>query len=166
MADAGLGQLFVAALGGGFTVKLLDIAYQEYRRRKAQSQTAEQFVDQHLDPLLKAADELVGKLRALAEGDFKSIHRITPDEKCLSNHDFGSLIFLFSRFWAQVEIIRQEGMSVAMAKDGRGLQLQSFFDCFRVSPSADHQQNPAEGCGRSISEREGDEDLRSLRRCV
>jgi hypothetical protein len=129
MADAEWGHLFVAALGGGLTVKLLDIAYQEYTRRKSQSRSAEQFVDQHLDPLLKSADELVGKLRALAERDFKPIHRVIPDDKCLSNHDFGSLVFLFGRFWAQVEIIRQEGMSVAMAKDERGLRLQNFFDC-------------------------------------
>lgn len=130
MPDAeGWGQLFVAALGGGFTVKLLDIVYQEYRQRKSQSQSVEQFVDQHLDPLLKSADELVGKLRALAESDFKSIHLVVPDENCLANYDFASLVFLFGRFWAQVEIIRQEGMSIAMARDKRGLRLQSFFDC-------------------------------------
>jgi hypothetical protein len=129
MAQTDWGQLFVAALGGGFTVKLLDIAYQEFRQWKSQSKSAEQFVDQHLDPLLKSADELVGKLRSLAESDFKPIHRVTPDDKCLSNADFGSLVFLFGRFWAQVEIIRHEGMSVAMAKDKRGSQLQSFFDC-------------------------------------
>src|SRR5215813_12727708 len=82
-----------------------------------------------VDPLLKSADELVGKLRPLAESDFKPTQRITPHEKGIFNHDFGSLVFLFGKFWAQVEIIRQEGMSVAMAKDERGLQLQSFFDC-------------------------------------
>ena len=129
MVDGGWGQLFIAALGGGFTVKLLDIAYQEYSQWKAQSKSGEQFVDQHVDPLLKSADELVGKLRSLAESDFKQIHRVIADEKCFSNQNFASLVFLFGNFWAQVEIIRKEGVSVEMAKDKRGLQLQSFFNC-------------------------------------
>lgn len=129
MVDAGWGQLFVAALGGGSTVKILDIAYQEWRKRKDKLDTAEQFVDRHLDPLLKAADELVGKLRSLAEDDFKAIHGVIPDDRCLENHDLASLLYLFGCFWAQVEVIRQEGMSVAMAKDERGLRLQNFFDC-------------------------------------
>ncbi|MCT9000711.1 hypothetical protein [Chelativorans intermedius] len=129
MVDAGWGQLFVAALGGGSTVKILDIAYQEWRKRREKSDSAEQFVDRHLDPLLKAADELVGKLRSLAEDDFKAIHSVTPDDSRLENHDFASLLYLFGCFWAQVEVIRQEGMSVAMAKDERGLRLQKFFDC-------------------------------------
>lgn len=33
MPDVSWGQLFAAALGGGFTVKVLDIAYQEFRRQ-------------------------------------------------------------------------------------------------------------------------------------
>jgi hypothetical protein len=129
MPDISWGQLFAAALGGGFTVKLLDIAYQEFRHRKTRSLTAEEFVDQHLGPLLKTADELVGKLRSLAEVDFKPIHRVEPDENCLSNHEFSSLLYLFGRFWARIELVRHKGLSVNMGKDKRGAELQHFLDC-------------------------------------
>lgn len=129
MVDFSWGQLFIAALGGGITVKLLDIAHQEYRNWKEHSKSAEHFVDTHLDPLLKSADELAGKLRSLAEQDFKTIHHVNLDTDCLSNPDFGSILFLLTRFWAQIEIIRREGMSVVMAKDDRGLRLQKFLDC-------------------------------------
>jgi hypothetical protein len=129
MSDMSWGQLFVAALGGGLTVKVLDIAYQEFRHRKARSLTAEEFVDQHLGPLLKTADELVGKLRSLAEVDFKPVHRVEPDEKCLSNHEFASLLYLFGRFWARVELVRHKGLSVSMGKEKRGAELQHFLDC-------------------------------------
>jgi hypothetical protein len=50
-------------------------------------------------------------------------------DSSLANHEFSSLLFLFGRFWAQIEIIRQDGMSVAMGRDCRGARLQSFFDC-------------------------------------
>jgi hypothetical protein len=119
MPDVSWGQLFITALGGGLTVKVLDIGYQGYRRRTEQSKSAQQFVDEHLDPLLKSADELTGKLRALAERDFRPIHNVIPADTPLSNPDFAGVLFLFGRFWAQVEIIRREGMSVAMAKDER-----------------------------------------------
>ncbi len=129
MADTGWFQLLTAALGGGVTVKALDILYQEFRHRSERSRSAELFVDEHLDPLLKAADELVGKLRSLAESDFRKLHNIEPSAETLESHDFSSLLFLFGRFWARIEIIRQDGLSIAMSQDERGKQLQNFLNC-------------------------------------
>ena len=63
----------IAGILGGLAVKIFDILYQEFRRRSESQDAAKQFVDEHLDPLLKAADELVGKLLSLAKEDFKSI---------------------------------------------------------------------------------------------
>lgn len=122
-------QLLAVALGSGFTVKVLDILYQEFRHRSDSSQSAKQFVDEHLDPLLKAADELMGKLRSLAESDFRKIHDVNPDAERFESHDFSGLLFLFGRFWARIEIIRQEGLSVALNQDERGKRLQNFLDC-------------------------------------
>lgn len=128
MAGTGWPQLLGAAFGGGFTVKVLDILYQVLRHRSDRSRSAKQFVDEHLDPLLKAADELVGKLRSLAESDFRVLHNIMPNVDKLDSHDYSGLLFLFGRFWARIEIIRQEGLTVAMGQDKRGKQLQSFLD--------------------------------------
>ncbi len=122
-------RLLVAAIGGGLTVKLLDIGYQEIRRRSESSEAARKFVDVHLDPLLKAADELVGKLVSLAGEDFRSIRGVEAKVDSIENNDFASLIFLTAKFWANMEIIRREGLSVSIVKDLRGRQLQSFLDC-------------------------------------
>lgn len=121
-------QLFAAALGGGLTVKLVDIAYQEFKGRVESRRSATRFVDDHLDPLLKAADEVVGKLVSLASEDFLPL----PSEHSLrkiENPDLGSLLYLLCRFWARIEIFRQEGLSVAIAADKRGAKLQSFLAC-------------------------------------
>jgi hypothetical protein len=122
-------QLFLAALSGGLTVKLADISYQEWRKRRERSDSVEDLANSHLEPLLKSADEFVGKLRSLAENDFREIHRVVLDENCLSNDDFASILYLLCRFWAQVEIVRQYGISNSMSKDKRGAKVQVFFDC-------------------------------------
>lgn len=123
------GLVLGSSLLGTVLVKAADVAYQELTRRRAQKKTTEQFVDQHVYPFLKTTDELVGKLHTLAQKDFKPIQGITPDERSLDNSDFASLTYLFGMFWARVEKMRHEGLSVSMAADKRGQQLQSFFDC-------------------------------------
>lgn len=129
MAEGGWFQLLGAALVGGVTVKMLDIVYQEIRRRLDHTRSAVRFVDEHLDPLLKAADELVGKLRALGESDFRGLKGVNPTISVLDNHDFSGLMYLFGRLWARIEVIRQRGLSVAITQDVRGKRLQSFMDC-------------------------------------
>lgn len=129
MSDVGWWKLISVALGSGLTVKLLDIVYQEYLKRNTDKRSTREFVDEHLDPLLKAADELAGKIRSLAENDFHSITHVIVDDTCMYNSDFSSLVFLFGRFYAHIEVIRQDGVSVSMSSDERGLQLQKFFDC-------------------------------------
>ena len=66
-------ELALVALGGGLVagvlVKLMDIAYQVLSKRKERERQAKSFVAQDLDPLMKAVDEVVGKLRSLAERD-------------------------------------------------------------------------------------------------
>ena len=113
----------------GLVVKLFDIAYQEFRRRSERSEAAKRFVDEHLDPLLKAADELVGKLLSLAREDFKTFQGVDPNAGRQDNNDFTSLVFLIAKWWAYIEIIRREGLSVSLVEDERGRSLQSFIDC-------------------------------------
>ena len=122
-------QLVGLALGSGFTVKLVDIGYQEILRRREGSLTARRFVDEHLDPILKAADELVGKLEALGREGFRPLRMLETGTRPGDNNDLGGLMFLFARFWAHVEIIRREGLSIAISQDERGRRLQNFFDC-------------------------------------
>ena len=128
MADFEWFKMLAAALGGGLTVKILDIAYLELRRKDEKSQSATKFVDQHLDPLLKAADELVGKLHSLGKEDFKTFAALGTGDP-LAHADCSSTAFLLARFWAQVEILREQALYVTISEDERGRRLQSFLDC-------------------------------------
>ena len=74
-------KVIAAALGSGLFLKLLDISHSELRRKKEHSETVKEFVDDHLDPILKSADELVGKLRNLAMEDFSSLKKIQMENE-------------------------------------------------------------------------------------
>jgi hypothetical protein len=120
-------SLFTAALGGGLTLKLLEIAHQEYNARKTRRTDDTRSVDASLEPLLRAADELVGKLRSLAEQDFIPIH--DADAHNLDDIRFASLVYLFVQFWSEVEIVRFRGLSISVARTARGKQTQAFLTC-------------------------------------
>ena len=80
------------------------------------------------DPLLKAGDELVGKLRSLAERDFKELVSLTfdPSQASISMH-YASTAYLFACFWARVEILRRESLYVKLSYDERGKRLRSLL---------------------------------------
>ena len=119
---------FSGGFFGAFSAKGLEILYHYFSRRSERKITAKRFIDEHLDPLLKAADELVGKLLSLAHEDFKSIYDVDPLAGRIENRDFTSLTFLMVKLWANIEIIHREALSVSIAKDIRGQRLQSFMN--------------------------------------
>lgn len=127
MADQGWAALFTAALGGGVTVKALEIVYQEYKAAKDRRTIDTKTVDASLEPLLRAADELVGKLRSLAEQDFLPIRGAGAGR--LDDPGFASLAYLFVQFWSEVEILRFQAMPGTVARTARGKHTQAFLNC-------------------------------------
>lgn len=122
-------QLLLAGCAGGLIGALLNVGYTEYSRRSDRSRSARRFVDENLDPVLKAADELVAKLLSLAKDDFRSIHKVEQKAQPNFGKDFNGLLFLLANFWARVEIFRHEGLSISLTKDKRGKSFQDFMNC-------------------------------------
>ena len=108
---------------------ILDWVHEAHLRRAKRSESAKKFVDVHLDPLLKATDELVGKLVSLAKKDFKSLRTVNLCTKPIKNKDLLGLIYLIAKLWANIEIIRQVGLSISIKEDDRGSKLQNFLAC-------------------------------------
>lgn len=123
-------QLLLAAVAGGLVVKLLDLFYAEVRRRSEVASSIEEFAQKHADPLLKAADELLGKLYSLAEEDFRSIPP-TLDSKIESDADItlSNIAYLFCQMWASIEMLRRESLYVRLAASTSGRQLTEFIRC-------------------------------------
>lgn len=112
-----------SVITGGVILKFVQFLWGLYRQRSEKKQTAKEFVDKHLGPLLKTADELMGKLHSCVKRDFKDLAFTADDPKRFA------LPYLFARFWAQIEIVRQEGLSVSLTAEERGKRLVNFLDC-------------------------------------
>lgn len=85
---------------------------------------------QHLDPILKSASELYGKLESLAKEDFSTF--INPSNSNSVNTDQNKkyVLYLFSQFWAQLEHLRNESQYSSLARIEKGRQLLQFIDTF------------------------------------
>ena len=73
MAGSSFLDLLIAALGGGVSANVIDHLWSELKERRTSRRTVEHLVETHLDPILKTADELFGKLRDLAIRDFSDV---------------------------------------------------------------------------------------------
>lgn len=121
--------MFFEVLSGGFLVKLSEYIYGEYRRKSDMSKSAKEVVNKHLDPILKAADELVGKIRSLAQSDFKELLYTAKQEdlKLENSMPLLEVLFLFAQFWSRIQILRMESIYINLSSDKTGKQMLEFF---------------------------------------
>lgn len=152
-------DLVGAGLGSGLTVKILDYLYKEYVRKSDKETTAKKVVDKNIEPILKSADELVGKIRSLAQSDFKDLIK-KPIPK---NNDFEpwipylNIVYLFSQFWARIQILRLEGLFINLNSDTRGEQLQNFIRALESTKSRIVDRAWQRGIGESLIDHSGNE---------
>jgi len=122
--------LFVAALSGGLIARLIDYLVAWVKASRSEKKSAKALVDAHLDPLLKAADAIVGKTTSLAERDFSlqaGQHEPLPPNAL--NQDLIGLAYLYARLWGRIEILAEESLGMSLASDERGAKLQRFIAC-------------------------------------
>jgi hypothetical protein len=129
MAEANWLSLLASSVGGAVLVKIFEYAREEYRRRRDRSETAKDLLTKHHDPILKAADELVGQIRSLVISDFADFrgaagtHR-TPEVSALRRT---AAFFYFIQFWGRVQLLRIETGAFVVAADPAGNRLQKFI---------------------------------------
>jgi hypothetical protein len=129
MAEANWLQLFASSVGGGVVVKIFDYAREEYRRRRERSENAKDLLTKHHDPILKAADELVGHIRSLIISDFADFRGAAGTHRSLEVTALRRIaaIFYFIQFWGRVQLLRTESGTIAVAADPAGERLQKFI---------------------------------------
>lgn len=122
--------IFIAALSGGIVAKLIDYPVDWIKYYFGQRKSAKALVDAHLDPLLKAADAIVGKTSSLADRDFSIEAEQQGSAPSTSiDPDLVGLIYLYARFWGRINILAEESLGVSLASDERGAKLQKFIAC-------------------------------------
>lgn len=123
-------SVFLAALSGGLIAKLIDYPIAWIKYHLGEKKSARALVDAHLDPLLKAADAIVGKTTSLAERDFApEAGQGQPTSSNTLDQDLIGLAYLYARFWGRIDILVEESLGVSLTSDERGARLQRFIAC-------------------------------------
>jgi hypothetical protein len=147
-------ELASAAFTGGIVVKLLDIVYSEYIRSSSRSGAAKDLLEKHLDPILKSADELLGKLVSLAKEDFKPLYENDgPEVKIRSQQvKIGYALYLFTHFWSRLAILRKESINADLVSLKKGETLLKFIATLEAKKNGIVDRALQQGIGDSIVE--------------
>lgn len=122
--------ILAALLSGGIIVKVLEYFADWLKTSYREKKTAKDIVDSHLDPLLKAADEIAGKTRSLAERDFSPLIRPNSTKYSATlNPELIGLLYLYAKFWSRIEILKYDSLGVSITSDKRGVKLSNFIAC-------------------------------------
>lgn len=128
MPDSPWLTILASLISGGALVKAADYLFDEYKRRRDRTATATALLIKHLDPILRAADELVGQVRSLALTDFADFRETKQQVHSADVLDLRrvSSMYYFVQFWCRVQLLKSESDSVALAANATGERLQRF----------------------------------------
>lgn len=151
-------DLFGAALSGGAVVKLIDYLYSEYRRKSEESRSVKKLVSRHLDPILKAADELVGKIASLAREDFREFrHSSSTEDGTLKGQIIlTNILFLIAQFWARIQLLRLESLYADLARETTGRRIATFLAALEANRTRLVDRAWQRGIGESLITYRGD----------
>ena len=113
---------------GGICTELLRVVIAFFKSRSDLQRTASKIVDARLDAILKSAEELVSRINSLANTDFVEIRSPLVPETAKADEvvDPLSYYYLLLHFWASLELLRRETVSIDLSKDPRGERILAF----------------------------------------
>ncbi|WP_343328955.1 hypothetical protein [Polaribacter staleyi] len=121
-------KTITAILTGGVLWEGFKFLYPDLKRIIESRINAKNILNKNIDPLLKSASELYGKIESLAKEDFASF--INPEKSNSVNpeHNKKYVMFLFSQFWGNLEYLRLENQYTSLAKLDKGKNLLRFIE--------------------------------------
>ena len=99
----------------------------EIKRFFESRKNAKEAFYKNLDPILKVASELYGKLESLAKEDFSTFKNPNHSNSSDPVHNKKYICFLFAQFWAQLEFLRLESQYISLSKIRKGNELLKFI---------------------------------------
>ncbi|NQT96240.1 MAG: hypothetical protein HQ562_00730 [Candidatus Marinimicrobia bacterium] len=148
-------KILIALFSGGLLVKLFEYFYiQKVVDRKS----ATQLINKNLDPIIKAANDLVGKISYLARsdfGDFKDNKR-TEELELSAWFTYLDTIYLFTQLWARIQILRLEGLYINLSLNKHGARLLDFIDALETRKNGIVKRAWQRGMGELLIEQIND----------
>jgi hypothetical protein len=123
-------QIVITVITGGVIWEGFKFFYPDVKQFLTARIAAKNAFYKHLDPILKSASELYGKLESLAKEDFSTFINAKNSNSIDPEHNQKYVLFLFAQFWAHIEYIRLESQYIAVAKIKKGNQLLRFIETF------------------------------------
>ena len=120
----------LALLTGGGIWEGFKFIYPDLKRPIERRNSARKTFYKNLDPILKSASELYGKLESLSKEDFATFINVHNSNSTNPEHNKKYIYYLFSQFWAQLEFLRLESQYVDIGSIDEGRDLISFIDTF------------------------------------
>lgn len=156
MSEDWLGPLLTLATGG-VAVKVTEWIWPEFKSWWSARRSALELLDTRLDPLLKAAEEFVGKLRHLAQTDFKEVMGLEVSERTGLDDlvIITSNSYLAAQFWAQLQILRIEGTYANLARTRKGKRLLEFIRALEARQIRQIDRARQRGIGECIVDAAG-----------
>jgi hypothetical protein len=155
-----LGELLTAAVTGGVGSKILDGFYEVGKVQLGERRSAKRVVQRHLDPILKASDELVGKIRSWARTDFRALAAAARREE--SDIEFLGALYLPAQLWAWEQVFRQKSEFVVISSIKQGARLQSFLRTLESSRVRLVSRTIQRGVGAALVDHNHDRRVLSL----
>ena len=122
----------IAAITGGVIWEGFKFLFPDIKHWINSYRNAKKELNSNIDPILKSADELYGKISSLSKEDFATF--INPKNSISENVEENKqyIYFLFGQFWAHLEIIRMKSQYTSIAKIKKGEQLIKFIETFEA----------------------------------
>ncbi len=141
-------HFFSAALSGGFVVKILDLLYSEFSRKREKTTSAKQVVAKHIDPILKSADQLLGQFISLAKNDFRPLFSQNETNEIEVEYT----MYLIANFWACLLVLEKDSIHVDLAERKEGRHLLRFISTLKAKRNRLLSRAEQQVIGESIIE--------------
>jgi len=125
-------QSALALVTGGAIWEAFKFIYPEIKRPIDSRREAKKIFYQNIDPILKSASELYGKLLSLAKEDFATFINTNNSTSSDPEHNRRYIYYLFAQFWAQLEYLRLQNQNISFSKIKKGKDLLRYIETFEA----------------------------------
>lgn len=125
-------QFLITLISGGAIWEGFKFIYPEINRWLTAKREAKEIFYDRIDPILKSASELYGKLLSLAKEDFSTFINHERSNSPNPEHNKKYVYYLFAQFWANLEYLRLHNKYVSFSKLDKGKQLIDFIETFEA----------------------------------
>lgn len=121
-------DIILATLTGAIIWEGFKFFYPDIKQYFKTRIAAKKIFYDNLDPILKAASELYGKIESLSKEDFATFVNLKNSNSSNPSHNQKYVLYLFAQFWAQLEYLRLQSQYIDLSKIEKGHQLLRFVE--------------------------------------